>query len=1191
MLNRQTFLFFLQKVTGQSYFRKKNGSIDYTSVPTWLPNAPKEWFESVLTWARNKHYWGMNRSFSNEYTFYKDGQDIINDVLFKPTGISDPLNLIVNKYNPQTGEYDPYFKGEVDLPHAEDNPVESTKVPIIEGGLPKLIKAFENTYFEIPVDGSIPENLSVKMDGYLFHTTLTYAVVPFQVKDQGIIIPLIQSDSTGNDIGVIKGQQKYESFDRTNYTSNMAVNKNNTFSSYKALTVTVQGPLLLGGSLTNGNLFLYTSFGQKVDLIPKANLSAAEYDFSQSITIAPGENLFILLTSEGGTPNISLSDIQIIYDSKLDITYCYAIRPYDLLKLLLKKICQMASTPGRQISYNLVSTLLQQNANLCITSGMALQNQTKAVIKTKLSDFYDSFDAVLSACMGVELDENGVQQLFFERLGYTLDSTAVDMNVGEASGFKILMAKDKYFDSVSFGYPEQKYDDKQANQEFNTTSRWKVPLTPFSAVQQEYKKVSIFRADMFGIESTRKNINSASNTSNNKSNNDVFFINTDLTQTDSTSVIILSAPSTIKSNNGQAPLNQIAYSSINGTGIASDFSKATVNSTNDTIRYSGINTTVKIIASISGTYLPTTYSYHTGIGFLGSWHDYYYPQVDVYIQFVYNGKAIDQVQRTFYAGKPFSYTFLENLNLSFGDSFFINIVPVDITQPYLFNSFSATATAQITMQTDGTIVYGLKRATYDAITGILNPSSVYNLEDLSPMIMLKNHGDYIRSVYFNYTQLSLFYQTTDKNRNISRTLNGVTITECTNVPIGSLNPNILFLPFYLQYKTYVPDSFNSILNNAANGHIQNTFIGINAYGFPEEVKQKPAINEAQDWTLLCSPKTSLSDLLNIEFNAINTIELMANGAYFSYLNPVKWYPYTLTKSAQYNFTHMDEDEVGIQTENLRFPAEYLQKWQQNDTWVLQCISNGLSPVSIDIVDISITNDINTGRIVATFTLTNITDPAVTTFSLFQGQYALAGLPEGIYQLRATIGTGTVVLWKSNKMAVAALWPNTGLLEYSDTRNKWSTIFTAGYKPQFRVESNLGKFNVESKYSQFEDQSGDIEMINGIPVRTFSLIVGWRSSGVPPWVRELLEYILLLETSSFDGLGITRDISSKFEEEEINGWPFSVWKMKVRQSKNKFGISVTTDGNVNDQMLVTYPINTLLMGDGNVDNTITITDYE
>lgn len=692
---------------------------------------------------------------------------------------------------------------------------------------------------------------------------------------------------------------------------------------------------------------------------------------------------------------------------------------------------------------------------------------------------------------------------------------------------------------------------------------------------------------MFGVEDARKLVNSG--TGNNKSDNDVFFLNTDLSKTDNTSVEInsLASSGNIRSLNNLPPLNQISYSDIQGTGIALNFQIATLNSTNDIIRYNGNGVSIKLLAQISGIYQPTTYAYHTGIGFLGSWYDYSYPQVPVYIRLMKNNTVLDTAYVLLSEQKPFSYSFNASINLVFGDYFYIDITPVDTTQPFLYNCFRATASANMTIQTNSAEIYGLKRGVYDAISGIDNGTTAYNIEDLTPKQMLLNHGDYIRSILWNYTQYSLTYLTTDKNHNLSITKNGATITECTDVPIGSLNPNLLFLPYYIKYKTKVPVNFKDILDNAANGHIQNSYIGINAYGYPMEVKQKPAIDESQEWKLLCSPKTSIDDILNIQFNAINTVQLMALGAYFSLLNSTKWYPWTLTKSDQYNFIHMDEDVQSEQTAHLLHPAQYIQKWQQNDTIRIQCITTNLAPVTIEIYNIE------TGLLAASFSLPQVTNQAVTSqYALFEGGYALTTLPEGIYQMKAIIGIGaTQVMFKSEPMHVAEKWPNTMLFKYTDSRNKWTTIFTTGFAPEFRIEAKLGKFNTESRFSQFENQPADIETVNGIPYRTFILQIGWRSNGVPPWARELLEFILLLETCTVDGLRITRSNEAKFEEEEISGWPMSNWKIKVRQSINKFGVSQTTDGVINDQMLVTYPVNTLLFGDGNTDNTITVTDYQ
>ena len=82
MLTRETFLFFLQNNQGQSYYRKSDGTIDYTNTPTWLPEAPQGWFDQELSFGRNNRYWGLNRSYTQSFTFYNDGADILRYLFY-----------------------------------------------------------------------------------------------------------------------------------------------------------------------------------------------------------------------------------------------------------------------------------------------------------------------------------------------------------------------------------------------------------------------------------------------------------------------------------------------------------------------------------------------------------------------------------------------------------------------------------------------------------------------------------------------------------------------------------------------------------------------------------------------------------------------------------------------------------------------------------------------------------------------------------------------------------------------------------------------------------------------------------------------------------------------------------------------------------------------------------------------------
>lgn len=1188
-LTRELFLYFIQNKTGQSYYRNAVGNIAFRNIPTWLPQAPDGWFDQTLSFARNTHYWGMNRSYSQQYTFYKDGSDILRNLIYRNTGLKDNITLVVNKYDDGTDVYEPYYKGELDLQNMDDEVATGVKVSVLEGGLQKLIKAYENTIFEIPCDGSIVENNLLEIDGYKFNAIFEYHIPDFQLLDKGMVMPAIYSSTIGSDVGITKANSIYQGFLPADLFTFFQHNPNLIFSSNRALTgVTVSGQIILNSTLTSGNVFIYTSNSQKHDLIPlTTSLLAGTYNVSVTFDLLAGENVYLVILSASGTPTFSASTLHFNFDSKFDNTFTYVIKPKDLLKLVVNRICQEASILPNVINYDIVCSILEQNANLSVTSGSSLRNELKATVKTSLSEIYDAYYVQLQTALGINRVTTGLGEvLFLERLAYALDTSAITMDLGEVSGLKVELATDLMFDKLLIGYPEQKYDEKQGNYEINTTAQFKAPLTPFNNLNKELKIISPYRGDMFGAEYTRFLIN-GSNTTNNKSDNDTFILNTDYSKNSNTDVSITSTPSIIKAPTGSAPLQQVAFALITGGGIAADFSKETLNSANDIIRYNNSTPiTVSLIGTFTGVYNGTIRKkpVYGSAGFVIGFTNY--PQVDVYIQLIKSGTVIaSSPATTIYDTKTFSYTFNETFQLSFGEYFQIAITLVNPSDPAIYLCFEVkSATSTITLQTSlSGSTYLLKRVIYDdAGVGLPNLDTAYNIEDMTPMRLLAKHGDYIRSCLFNYTNLSLSFLTTNKNHILETTLNGVTTIENINVPIGNLNPNLLFYPFYFTFRTKVPVNFNELLETSANGHIQFSFNGTIFYGFPQQVKQQPAIDEVQEWKLLCSPATNIEDIKNIDFTGLNQIDLMSYGIAVSYLNPVKFYPLDFTKPAAYNIIHADQDLFSEQQKNLTFPASYNLKWQKTDTIPFQVLTNALSPVVGTIYD---TCNVE----IDTFNFVQKTDPAVKApFILWEAQYALSGIDEGIYQLKITAGIGdTLAELKSELIDVKDSHPNTFLFEYSDTRNKLGMVFTTGFIGRLRVEGNLFNYDSDSNYSQFEDQPADLELVNGIPFDLFQLVVGWRSQGVPPYIRKIIEMILLMESCEIDGLEFTRSKDAKFEKQDIAGWGMANWSILIRNRVNQNSLTVTTDGSIDDQMVITHNINTKLFGDGNIDNTIQV----
>jgi hypothetical protein len=408
-----------------------------------------------------------------------------------------------------------------------------------------------------------------------------------------------------------------------------------------------------------------------------------------------------------------------------------------------------------------------------------------------------------------------------------------------------------------------------------------------------------------------------------------------------------------------------------------------------------------------------------------------------------------------------------------------------------------------------------------------------------------------------------------------------TVTENADVPTSSLQNPILFYPFYFTFDTMVPMTAIQVFTGAKNGHIHFTYNGIDFYGFPMSVKIKPALNDAQTWKLLCSPMMNLSDMVDLEYTGFNNLQIMALGAAIPHLSPVKFVPAGILIPAQYNFRHIDQELFINQIDFWAFKENYISKWQTNDTIEFQCVTNGLAPVVVTILN-------ECGQQVTTINLAQQASvPVISPLILWQGTYSLVGLSPGIYSMILTAGTGTAtVVFKSEKLSVATYWPRTMLLQYSDTRNKQCTIFSNGWSPSFRVEGWIDGYSPDADFTSYRDQAANNYTLYAVPYLGSYFNLGDRT-GVPPWVHRLVDRILYLQTVLLDGKQFTRVPKEKWDATlKIEGWPMYAYKLPILPSENADAVVATTTGALEGgDLTVMYNIETDGFGNGSAGSNV------
>lgn len=531
------------------------------------------------------------------------------------------------------------------------------------------------------------------------------------------------------------------------------------------------------------------------------------------------------------------------------------------------------------------------------------------------------------------------------------------------------------------------------------------------------------------------------------------------------------------------------------------------------------------------------------------------------------GSAQSVVFNLFYNGLVASSQTLNNdplnttpqtANLSTQQTFVLGDVvflTVDVT-----DLWAQVQSAEINFTSTTIIKYGLKRIQYSSLSGIPNllsdttsPGAPYNIEDFSPKRMLAKWYRYVRSILFNQIPGTLQFLSLSKNQYLSTTTATETITENADVDIHDMD-DPLFYPLVFEFDTKVPINFADLLTSIPNTHIEFNYNGVSFYGFPLEVKQKPALNESQQWRLLCSPKTDIQNLINLDIDGLNSNTMPPNSLSCAFLSGVQFVPENTVIDPRYHTRDMNSFWYCEQISRWLNQNNYYNPWQIGETINLQFRSNGLSPVTAYLYSAT------TKQIVDTVVLTQKSSNAIVgTITLWEGTISLIGKPVDTYYLRTNAGGDAGAYMIGEGLDVRADWPDTLLFEYSNSVNKQSMVFDTGFSTSLRVKGFIdNRMKPKFKAAFYIDQPQDITVLNGIPYETRELWIGM-DDGVPDYIMKKLVRILLLDDTKIDGVNYSLDEGAEWEETFIEGNPKKYWKINIRPSQNIDGISVTATG--------------------------------
>lgn len=514
MAQLKEFLYFLTDENGLCYY-VDNGSVMVKAF-TPLDYTPDGWMTKSIQFSRNNVFKALFRQFTTPLKFVKDGAKILRH-LFYNSGIEAAAYLVILKLDPVTFTHKLYYKGEVDFSTIKDN-LNFVEVSLLEAGLVKLLKANENTLYEFDINGN--ETVQTNMDGLELLNAYHFIIPNIGVDlDSGtgesFVVPVGFVNKEGDNYGVA-------GLSSTLQRDYAATVDSPFFETQFGFGITVNGSLIVSPN-RNGSMqvsFVVLVAGAVVQTIYIANEAAAiggqlyTYTINQPITLPDGAS--VKVRGELSTPS---GDARMYFgETKLDISFTYKYRStyvpgltaFDLFRKIVQKI---AGT-----SYSTVSSLLLSRPDIVITSGDGIRNLPGAKIKTSLSQFFKAMDCLLHAGMEV----NGLNAVLEERTFFYDKATQI-LNLGAVASCTLLADSEDLFNTIKIGYAskDSKFDSINGKYEFNTTHQYTTPIT---RVPKSLELVNPYRADMFGIEVVRINLD-AKTTSDNSADNEVFLLN------------------------------------------------------------------------------------------------------------------------------------------------------------------------------------------------------------------------------------------------------------------------------------------------------------------------------------------------------------------------------------------------------------------------------------------------------------------------------------------------------------------------------------------------------------------------------------------------------------------------------------------------------------------------------------------
>jgi len=571
-MSKSIFRYALKDGDGTYYFISHSGVLSGSSEPFYMFDVV-EWDHMGPIYKRHDRLMGVFDYYIPDQLTFAGDMAKVTRYFFKAYDVLADLFLEIQILDHTTQLYVPMGTYKVDMTTGSSSKL-YVQVDIKKGGLTETYLANEDTIYEIPLTD---EDDIVLIDGVSMLGTYFYenevdgqTDIPIhhgednKLKTPGIAYTVHEGNV---EAGVAKNEYNNLDWNVSTFADcqmfKCIIGSTYNLSGYVPVkywfdwddgTRDVKVSLWLyvynGDNWGSGPSLTHKLWASQSDTFITPAGPGEAYAYYETIylnygfTLNDGQSFMLIWRFDSDAPNGFLHDMN-----------AHLKWPTEKYELLLKHTTRQAATPCRaKTGANLFNALLAAMTGgaytgvsdtlnsssfmyglrpmaLRYTCGDAIRqiykdgdgNTVNPVIKTSMKDFIKNNFSILSTGVGIEKDIAGNDILRLETMDHFFDQSTELLGLNDTGDdYKLEPYNIHRANNLTIGYKDQTYDNVNGKYEFNSQQQWK---TNINSKMQDLDYTSPYRADVYGIEVLRANLDNKK-TTDSSSDNSIFMIHT-----------------------------------------------------------------------------------------------------------------------------------------------------------------------------------------------------------------------------------------------------------------------------------------------------------------------------------------------------------------------------------------------------------------------------------------------------------------------------------------------------------------------------------------------------------------------------------------------------------------------------------------------------------------------------------------